>query len=222
VVFGYGAKFPAKYQDALFMCDWSFGKLYALHLTPDGSSYVGKAEEFVSGQPLPLTDVVINSVDGAMYFLVGGRRTQSALYRVTYTGKESTAPAPISTLFREERELRRMLEAFHGHADPNAVSKLWPYLNSKDRGIRYAARVALEWQDAKEWTQRALTEKDTRSAIAALIALIRVSARDQFHRQSSDAPPTRLCKRRFSPDSTRSTGRASPRAIVSICCGRTR
>jgi hypothetical protein len=26
VAFGYGAKFPAKYQDALYICDWSYGK----------------------------------------------------------------------------------------------------------------------------------------------------------------------------------------------------
>ena len=26
-----------------------------------------------------------------MYFTIGGRRVQSGLYRVTYTGKESTA-----------------------------------------------------------------------------------------------------------------------------------
>ena len=34
-----------------------------------------------------------------MYFMVGGRRTQSALYRVKYTGSESTDPAqapPVS------------------------------------------------------------------------------------------------------------------------------
>jgi len=31
--------------------------------------------------------------DGAMYFTIGGRRVQSGLYRVTYTGKESTAPS---------------------------------------------------------------------------------------------------------------------------------
>ena len=30
ITFGYGAKFPAKYQDSLFICDWSYGKLYAL------------------------------------------------------------------------------------------------------------------------------------------------------------------------------------------------
>ena len=34
VAFGYGAKFPIKYQEALFLCDWSYGRLYALHLKP--------------------------------------------------------------------------------------------------------------------------------------------------------------------------------------------
>src|SRR5262249_52601364 len=45
MTFGYGAKFPAKYQEALFMCDWSYGKLYVVHLTPVGSTYKGTAEE---------------------------------------------------------------------------------------------------------------------------------------------------------------------------------
>jgi hypothetical protein len=35
--FGYGAKFPAKYQDAFYALDWSWGKIYAVHLTPNGS-----------------------------------------------------------------------------------------------------------------------------------------------------------------------------------------
>jgi competence ComEA-like helix-hairpin-helix protein len=91
--FGYGARFPAKYQDALFMCDWSYGKLYALHLKPQGSAYTGELEEFVSGSPLQLTDVVVNPKDGALYFTIGGRQTQSGLYRVTYAGTESTAPS---------------------------------------------------------------------------------------------------------------------------------
>ena len=34
VTFGYGAKFPAKYQEALFGCDWNWGKLYAITLQP--------------------------------------------------------------------------------------------------------------------------------------------------------------------------------------------
>ena len=80
VCFGYGAKFPAKYQNAFFACDWSYGKLYAVHLRPKGSSYTASVEEFASAQPLPLTDLLVNSDDGAMYITVGGRRVQTGLY----------------------------------------------------------------------------------------------------------------------------------------------
>src|SRR5205814_5257679 len=124
-------KFPAKYQEALFMCDWSFGKLYAVHLTPEGATYTASAEEFLSGQPLALTDIVVNQKDGALYFSVGGRKTQSALYRVTYVGKESTAPSSSDDRFANERELRHKLESFHGRRDPKAVQEAWPYLGHK-------------------------------------------------------------------------------------------
>src|SRR5262249_24647944 len=169
VAFGYGAKFPAKYQEAFFICDWSYGKLYAIHLTPDGSAYTGEAEEFVSGSPLPLTDLVINPRDGAMYFTIGGRRTQSGLYRVTYTGKESTAAAKADNRGAAQRALRHKLEAFHGRQDPDAVETAWPYLNHADRYVRYAARVVLEHQDPKTWQERALAEKDPAAALTALL-----------------------------------------------------
>src|SRR5262245_51532582 len=188
VTFGHGAKFPAKYQEAFFICDWSYGKLYAVHLTPDGSAYRGEAEEFIAGSPLPLTDLVINPKDGAMYFAIGGRRTQSGLYRVIYTGKESTEPAKADEHGAEARNLRHKLEAFHGRRDPKAVETAWPHLNHADRFVRYAARVALEHQDPKDWRERALSEQDPQSALTALLGLVRVSASDPFHRPKN-APP---------------------------------
>jgi putative heme-binding domain-containing protein len=189
VAFGYGAKFPAKFQEALFMCDWSFGKLYAVHLSPQGASYTAQAEEFVSGQPLALTDIVINPKDGAMYFAVGGRKTQSALYRVTYVGRESTAPSKGPKSPGAELRTRRKLEGFYGHKDPAAVKEAWPYLASPDRALRYAARIAIEWQDPAGWREMALEEKNPRTAIAALVALARVSNRDAFHRKAGDPKP---------------------------------
>jgi putative heme-binding domain-containing protein len=197
VTFGYGAKFPAKYQTSLFTCDWSFGKLYAVHLTPEGSSYTATLEEFITGQPLALTDVVINQKDGAMYFTVGGRRTQSALYRVTYTGDESTAPAKDNTRYKRARATRHKLEAFHGHQDPKAVKTAWPHLDDKDRAIRFAARIAIEWQDPAEWTEKALNEKNPRKSIAALVALSRVSNKDEFHRKADDPKPDLALQKRI-------------------------
>ena len=183
MTFGYGAKFPAKYQEALFMCDWSYGKLYAAHLTPERSSYKAELEEFVNGSPLPLTDIVVNPKDGALYFTIGGRQVQSGLYRVTYVGRE---PIPEDALSRtdpgaELRTLRHKLEAFHGKQDPAAVDAAWPYLDHADRFIRSAARVALEHQDPKGWSDRALAEKEPGKALAALLALVRVSSSDPLH-----------------------------------------
>jgi putative heme-binding domain-containing protein len=190
VTFGYGAKFPAQYQAALFLCDWSYGKLYAVHLMPEGAEYRAELEEFVTGSPLPLTDIAVNTNDGAMYFAVGGRRTQSGLYRVTYAGTESTAPVrETSDPGTESRALRRRLEAFHDHADPNAVATVWPYLGNPDCFIRYAARVAVEFQDLASWRDRALSETNPESALTALLALARVSGRDPVHRKPSDPAP---------------------------------
>lgn len=177
VTFGYGAKFPAKYQDALFLCDWSYGKLYAAHLTPEGSGYTGTLEEFVTGTPLPLTDLVVNPADGALYFAVGGRKTQSALYRVTYTGTESTAPIAQKpdAAGAAARAERAALEALHAK-QPNpaaAVERAFKHLGSPDRHLRYAARVVLEHQDAGAWRERALAERDPVAATHALIALAR-------------------------------------------------
>jgi putative heme-binding domain-containing protein len=173
VTFGTGAKFPAKYQQALYICDWSYGKLYAVHLTPDHSAYTGALEEFITGTPLPLTDILVNPHDGAMYFAIGGRRTKSGLYRVTYAGPESTAPAPADLRGAEDRKLRHELEALHGHADPNTVAAAWPHLGHPDRFIRFAARVAIEWQDPASWQERALSERGTPAALTALLALAR-------------------------------------------------
>lgn len=185
VTFGYGAKFPAKYQKALFACDWSYGKLYAIHMTPKGATYSGTIEEFITGTPLPLTDAVINPHDGAMYFLIGGRRVQSGLYRVTYSGPEPTTS--ISGHDAEQadaRATRQKLEALHAGDHSDAVEQAWPHLGSPDRFVRYAARIAIEHRPLEEWKKRALSETDTRTALSALMAMAR-----KFERKDKGSDP---------------------------------
>ena len=175
VCFGYGARFPAKYQRALYVCDWTFGTMYAIHLEPSGSTYAGTKEEFVSRTPLPLTDVVVGR-DGAMYFTVGGRGGQSELYRVTYQGPEPTAAVDArDQRGAVERGLRRELEAFHRRADDPAaaVATALPALAHHDRFIRYAARVALEHQPVELWQSRALAGAQPLAVIEGAIAVAR-------------------------------------------------
>ena len=181
VCFGYGAKFPAKYQQAFFACDWSYGKLYAVHLESNGSTYRGHFEEFASAQPLPLTDILIHPQDGAMYFTVGGRGVQSGLYRVTYSGSESTAPAKPIADGEAARKQRHALEAYVQKggvaANPSQLDHIWTSLASSDRGIRHAARVALEKQPIANWKARIANEKNVDIATAALIALARTDGK---------------------------------------------
>ncbi|HEY2413170.1 MAG TPA: c-type cytochrome [Pirellulaceae bacterium] len=186
MTFGYGAKFPAKYQNALFALDWSWGKLYAVHLQPHGASYRAEKEEFLSGAPLPLTDAIIHPNDGAMYFTIGGRKIQSGLYRVTYVGGESTDPTIVRSANSDRRQLRQQLEAFHGVNALQAVDKAWPLLNDSDRFIRSAARTAVEHQPVEAWSAQALSETDPAKQVEALLALARAGGIDPKHRKPGD------------------------------------
>ncbi|MEO5976519.1 MAG: heme-binding protein [Chryseolinea sp.] len=171
LVYAGAAKFPARYKHALLAFDWSFGIVYAIHLTPDGSTYNATGEEFISGTPLPLTDGVIGP-DGALYFLTGGRRLESDLYRVYYAGDSATQELPAAEI-NDLNKLRREMEVFHVGPTPGAVEKIWPNLGHEDRFIRFASRVALEHQPVAEWQAKALAEKNDAAVINTMIALAR-------------------------------------------------
>lgn len=183
VAFGYGAKFPAKFQDALYICDWSYGKMYAVHISPSGAGYTGTAEEFMSASPLPLTDIEVSKKDGAMYVSIGGRKVQSGLYRVTYTGDEKTESVLITPMNPMAPNVRGSLEAFHGKQDPKAIAAAWPHLSAPDRNLRFAARIAIEHQPIASWKDQALNETNPRAALTALMALARCSGGDKALQQ---------------------------------------
>lgn len=88
VCFGYGAAFPKRYQDALYILDWSYGRIIAVHLRKAGATYTATQETFIAGRPLNVTDACIGP-DGALWFITGGRGTQSGLYRVTATSSDA-------------------------------------------------------------------------------------------------------------------------------------
>ena len=191
VCFGSGAKFSDKYQDALFVCDWSYGKLYAVHLKNDPAKgcKTATAEEFISGSPLALTDVVVNAKDRAMYFTTGGRKTQSGLYRVTYTGDNwrDGDQAPQGNL--PHRASRHWAENLNDKQTENPHLVALGLAGSPDRFVRFAARVALEDRDPKLWADKALAEENSTAKITALLALTRVSADCPSHLKPSSPKP---------------------------------
>jgi putative heme-binding domain-containing protein len=174
VKFGTSSAFPERYRRALFALDWTFGRILAVHLDGRGASASGRFETFLQGRPLNVTDIEFGR-DGAMYFITGGRKTRSALYRVRYTGGEGRGDVGIA--INREVEERRVLELLHGKADARAILKAWPALGSKDRFLRNAARIALESQPIEDWRARAFSEQDPRTALTSLLALARVGTR---------------------------------------------
>lgn len=123
-------KFPAKYQKALYICDWTFGTMYAIHTEPNQSTYKATKEEFLSRSPLPLTDCAAGP-DGAMYFTIGGRGTQSELYRVVYEGKETLATPVFATEATQYRKWRKKWESVHG----GTISFLDATIEVTDEGL---------------------------------------------------------------------------------------
>ena len=168
------ALFPEKYKNTLLAFDWSFGIMHGLHLKPSGATYTADHEEFLSGSPLPLTDGVIGP-DGALYFLTGGRRLESDLYRVYYKDYKSLKAGSnvASVTLTPEHKLRTDLEQYHLGVNPKAVNAAWPNLAHSDRSVSYAARLAVEHQPVAEWKDKALNEKNPDTKIYALLALAR-------------------------------------------------
>lgn len=183
--FGTRSNFPPLYRESLFMGEWQNGRILYVEMSPRGASYVCDYKVFLEGGALNVCDLTFGP-DGAMYFITGGRGSQSGLYRVTYDGPEVAA----ITLNEEEakqaqeakaaRQLRHRLEDFHRRRDASAIDLAWPHLNSEDRWLRFAARLAIERQDPNLWRDRALNETRPTASIAALLALARLGrAEDQ-------------------------------------------
>lgn len=143
VVFGTGASFPEKYCRALFVLDWAYGTIYAVHLTPKGASYTGELEKFCTGKPFPVTDAVV-AKDGAMYVTTGGRKTQSGLYRITWdfiTQRTSAADSRQRFVLRKDArsqvEMREIAETYQGEDTSS-----WSEVDARDFATYTAASTA--------------------------------------------------------------------------------
>jgi len=181
VLFGWRTFFPEPWRDALFVADWAYGTLYAVHLEDRGASYGGRYEPFLFGKALPLTDLATPG-DGALYFTTGGRRTQSALYRVTASDTGGLDLASSEVSFDPKRmEKRLVLRTFEGLRrqgvlDQVPATALFAHLDSPDRYERFRYRALIEGQPVASWRNLALEEERPDASIEACIALVRADA----------------------------------------------
>ena len=176
---GHKLDFPDSYLRGLFAADWSFGTLYYVAVEPNGATFTGTRKEFLTGSPLPLTDMS-EGPDGQLYFLSGGRELESALYRLRWEGAGATHLPEITTAATTpEAALRHKIEAFQGGtASEEDLEFIWQNLSHSDRFIRFASRIALEHQPVSRWASRLKGETSADAVISAGIALSRLNAHE--------------------------------------------
>lgn len=131
---------PEPWASCLFAGDWAYGRILAVHLTPDGATWSGASESFASALPLSVTDIAF-AADGAMWFTTGGRGTQSGLYRITYQGDAPPAQRPDIATLTDEMTLRRQLAS---PAPGSAAPDIAAAIAHEDRFVRHAARLAAQ------------------------------------------------------------------------------
>ncbi len=93
-------QFPEKYRDALFVLDWTYGRVHLLPLRPAADTWSTEPELFMSGtgqNGFAPTDAEVGP-DGSLYICIGGRGTRGGVYRIRHTLGEKllsskTAPA---------------------------------------------------------------------------------------------------------------------------------
>ena len=100
-------QFPEKYHGALFVLDWTYGRVHALPLKASADSWSTEPELFMSatGQNgFAPTDVEIGP-DGSLYVSVGGRGTRGAVYRIRHRENPTTGAEPktLEPVSREDR-----------------------------------------------------------------------------------------------------------------------
>lgn len=100
--------YPEIYRGALFLGDWSRGRIRVLFPQRHGASWTGDAVDFVLGEPLNVTDLDVGP-DGYLYFVTGGRKTSGGLYRVVFDGP-SAPHAEAETLMAIDPSIASWIE----------------------------------------------------------------------------------------------------------------
>ncbi|MCA9175842.1 MAG: hypothetical protein KDB14_15255, partial [Planctomycetales bacterium] len=214
VGFAYAADFPKADREALYVLDWAYGRVLRVHMTPRGAGYRARCETFLRGRPLNVTDIAFVGGDMLLITggrktqsdLYRIRHTGAESNAPADAGgggdggdggelavKETEQQQRRLAFGQRQRQLRRQLERLHQR--PAAASEteqvrsiqseIWPALADADPQVRYAARIALEWQRVSSWREAALAESHDVTAVTALTAL---SA-------TSDAPLSRIAQR---------------------------
>ena len=178
MVSGHTLDWPKRFQQGMYAADWQNGRILLVDLIPVGATYRGEYELFLEGAPLNICDMDVGT-DGNLYFITGGRGSQSGLYRVTVdpsTEPTSTGPKfnrKLVATGEQERNQRKIYDSFQERVGNTSDREVWPALGSDDRWLRFSAMKVLERQPVQSWSEKVLDDDNPLRCGTGLIALCR-------------------------------------------------
>jgi putative membrane-bound dehydrogenase-like protein len=207
VVFYNHTAFGDKYHDTFFITDWSYGRIFAVHLKRDGATFKGDAEEFVTGKPLNVSDIEV-APDGSVFFVTGGRNTEGGVFRIHPTTvtleeieggtKEELAvaraliqPQPQSAWGREairalkkdagEKWEKLLLEVVNGSGPTQ------PRLRAISYMLQFSPETGFDMADIRQLAKD--KDSEIRTQAAVLLARHGAKAADDLARLLDDSSP---------------------------------
>ncbi len=126
--------FPRRYHDALFLGDWSRGRILAVHLKPQGGTYKAEMETFATGKPLNVTNLTVGP-DGALYFCTGGRGSEGGIYRIVWRGKVPPEAADLGNGIQQAVRQPQLTSAYSRQKIAALKQKLGDTWNSQLKRI---------------------------------------------------------------------------------------
>ncbi|MDA7605326.1 hypothetical protein N8631_00965, partial [Verrucomicrobiales bacterium] len=148
--------FPKYYHDAVFYCDWTFGKVY-----------VTKTAGLIEEAGFPITDTFIESLgtngfapsdievgkDGSIFLSVGGRGTTGSVYHIRHKdSKSDSGPIEMGKVIlkgfqRDEENLNSGFQAEEAMIMARHLDNSLLYATSKDRmrSLRSLMKALGDW-----------------------------------------------------------------------------
>ena len=113
-----GTQFPMEYDDAIFLGDWTFGRVLVCRRVWKTGAYL-PPEDFLLPKDsfgFPVTDLAV-ATDGSLLISVGGRGTEGGVWRVTSKTKRTRAEESLGeyiwdrrTAFRQDLVIEDAIE----------------------------------------------------------------------------------------------------------------
>ena len=134
-----GSRFPSKYDDAIFLGDWTFGRVLVCEREWKSGKYL-PPKEFLKPNDsfgFPVTDLAVAS-DGSLLISVGGRGTEGGVWRVNSTAKRKESEESLGQYIWEHRKV------FHQSPEiKSSVETALKVLDHKDTALQVDSLASL-------------------------------------------------------------------------------